>query len=124
MEGTTHPIEKTMAVALDYGTRGWPPSPRSVVVATSILVCVLMLMNGALLAAAWQDRSWGAFGIGIFYGPISNGLVLVVAPLLTPVLWKFSGQWAAMYLVAALLVPVGAVIADALIILAMGLHGC
>jgi len=66
--------------AIDHGT-----SPTSLATFVGVLLLALLSINGGVLAAAWQDHSWGALVLGLLIGPAANGVVLLLALLST--LW-------------------------------------
>ena len=108
---------------LDYDSLR--PSQGVVRVATAIVGGVVLLVNLGLLLAAASDRSWGALGIAIAIGPITNLAMMLIA-LLCMILVKrlsFGATLLPCGLVSVLL-PLFAIPADFAIIGSMGLHGC
>ena len=108
---------------LSYQTPGTSKRPRipGCVIA---LVTVEIVINAALLAYAAADRSWGAFGIMIFFGPLTNLVVIAVSLALIPIVRRTSRESLGLYTLLAFVVPPLATFADWFIIPMMGLHGC
>lgn len=92
--------------------------------AACIIVAVAVLLaNGALLAMAASDRSWGALGIAIMFGPITNGILLLLSLACTPVVKASAiGTSIGPYLATAICLPLAAIPIDFFIIKSMGLH--
>ena len=97
--------EERMDATLNYGTPRAGRGPRGAVIAGVVWAAVVLVINGYLLGAAWQDRSWGALGIACMVGPMTNGVLLVVGAALTPVVWRFSGTYSMGYLALAVVGP-------------------
>lgn len=108
---------------LSYQTPGTSKPPRipGCVVA---LVTVEAAINVALLLYAASDRSWGAFRIMIFFGPLTNFTAIAVSLALIPIVRRTSRQSLGLYTLLAFVVPTLAIFADWMIIPMMGLHGC
>jgi hypothetical protein len=93
--------------------------------ATLIVACVVLVANGLLLAVAASDRSWGALGIAIMIGPITNGILLLLSLACIPVVKSgAAGASVGSYLAVAIGLPLAAIPIDFFIIGSMGLHGC
>ena len=108
---------------LSYQTPGTPKRPRipGCVIA---LLTVVIAINAALLAYAAADRSWGAFGIMIFIGPLTNFVSIAVSLALIPIVRRISRESLGLYTLLAFVVPTLAIFADWIIISMMPLHGC
>ena len=90
-----------------------------------VLGVLLLVGNLLVLAAAWQDRSWGALGMAVMVGPILNGVFLISGLVAIPFLKRRRQQFSlGRHLALTLGVPIAAVVADFFIIMSMGLHGC
>jgi len=111
-----------MTQPLDY--RSPPPAdlrpPRPLFTASSVALHGLVV----LVAAAAEDRSWGALGIMILYGPIANGVLMLASLACTPLARRFSGASATFHVLTSILLPIGAAMVDGVIIFGMDLHGC
>jgi hypothetical protein len=85
----------------------------------------VLAANGLLLAIAASDRSWGALGIGIMVGPITNGVLLLLSLACIPIVKSgAAGASIGPYVAASIGLPLLAVPIDFFIIGSMGLHGC
>lgn len=85
----------------------------------------LLIANGVALGLAELDRSWIAFGIAVVFGPILNGLFLLVG--LIAVIARRKRHPAMPWTAFALCLIGGPIIVCGLIsslIFALGLHGC
>jgi hypothetical protein len=83
------------------------------------------LGNLGALAAAWQDRSWGALGIAIGVGPSINAVLIVFGLVAIPFRKRHSESFSLdRHLALSIGIPVAAILADYFIIMSMGLHGC
>ena len=120
-----------MTQPLDY--RSPPPAdlrpPRPLFTASSValhglVVLGVLALNAVLVAAAAEDRSWGALGIMILYGPIANGVLMLASLACTPLARRFSGASATFHVLTSILLPIGAAMVDGVIIFGMDLHGC
>ena len=88
-------------------------------------LALVALVNLAALAAAWQDRSWGALGIAIGVGPTINAILIVFGLVAIPFLKRRSDSFSlGRHLALSIGIPIAAIVADFLIISSMGLHGC
>jgi hypothetical protein len=93
--------------------------------ATVILAGVILLVNGFLLAIAAADQGWGALGIAVLIGPITNGVLLLISLTVLPAI-KRGGSMESVgtYLAVSICMPIAAVILDFLIVVAISPHGC
>jgi hypothetical protein len=90
-----------------------------------VFSALLLVGNILVLAAAWQDKSWGALWMAIVGGPILNGTLLISGLVAIPFLKRRRSHFSlARHLPLALGAPVAAAVADFFIIGSMGLHGC
>lgn len=108
---------------LSYQTPGTSKPPR-IPGCVVVLLTVEIVVNGALLIYAASDRSWGAFGIMIFFGPLANFIAIAVSLALIPIVRRTSRESLGLYTLLAFVVPTLAIFADWIIIPMMGLHGC
>jgi hypothetical protein len=93
--------------------------------ATILATCVILVANGLLLGIAAADRSWGALGIAIMIGPITNGVLLVLSLACVPMVKSAAaGASIGSYLVVGIGLPLAAIPIDFFLIGSMGLHGC
>lgn len=100
------------------------PNRRTAACALSV-VCVVVAANAVLIYWAAKDRSWGAMGIMIMIGPLVNAAIALVSVALFPLVRRVSlGAIVSPYIVTSIVVPIAAIIVDAVCILSMGLHGC
>lgn len=108
---------------LSYQSPGTSKPPRipGCVIA---LLSVEVVINAGLLLYAASDRSWGAFGIMIFFGPLTNFIAIAVSVALIPIVRRTSRQSIGLYTLLAFVVPTLAIFADWIIIPMMGLRGC
>jgi hypothetical protein len=98
---------------------------RRIKIGTAIVAWVAILVNGLLLGVGAADRSWGAFGIAIVIGPITNGVMLLVsAACVFFVKTGATEGWIATYLATCVALPLAAIPLDYYAIGSMGLHGC
>jgi hypothetical protein len=87
-------------------------------------VTLVVLANLVILGLAWQDKSWGAFAIAMVWGPIANGVLLLVG-LLATVFRRRMGWRTSMFRGLPMeLLPIFAIGLDFWIIMNMGLSGC
>ena len=78
---------------------------------------IVLLANLIALAAAWQDRSWGALGIAVVVGPSMNGVLSLLSLLATPALQRTFGPFSVgKHVAISLLLPGAAICLDALAI--------
>ncbi len=84
----------------------------------------VVTLNLFALVAAWQDRSFLAFGIAILYGPVGNVLLALLALATFPFVRAKPGFSMARHAALSFGVPMGAVIFDYVMIFSMNLHGC
>ena len=85
----------------------------------------MLAANLLLLGVAYVDRSWGALGIAMMIGPITNGVLAVVGLACLPVLKRRApGAATGTYLLASLVLPLLAIPTDLFAIIAMDLRGC
>ncbi|MCA9052888.1 MAG: hypothetical protein KDA75_03580 [Planctomycetaceae bacterium] len=92
--------------------------------ALQFLVAII-LANAFLLLVAAGDRSWGALGIAVLIGPVTNGVIMLVAIISTVLANKHTGSRStAVDISAAIVLPLLAVGVDFLLICGKGLHGC
>jgi len=89
-----------------------------------IVSCVTLIVNLLLLGAAHSDRSLGAFGIAIMWGPIINALILLVSLACIPIVKMGTSALIGSYVAVAIALPLLAIPVDFGIIANMGLHGC
>lgn len=94
--------------------------------ALGMVFSVLLLVGNLLvLAAAWQDKSWGALWMAIIGSPGLNIILMVLGLTAIPSLKRRDSEFSlGRHLAVTLGLPIAAVVADFLIILSMGLHGC
>ena len=86
---------------------------------------LLFVGNLLVLAAAWQDKSWGALGMAVVVGPVLNGVFLMSGLVAIPFLKRHRQQFAlGQHLALTLGIPIATVAADFFIIMSMGLRGC
>jgi hypothetical protein len=112
-------MNTTANAADDTGT----PRPR--VVFGVIFGALLLVGNLLVLAAAWQDKSWGALVMAIVVGPILSGAFLVSGLVAIPFLKRRRVQFSlGRHLALTLGVPIAGVVADFFIIRWMGFHPC
>ncbi len=92
---------------------------------TALALIVVSLVNAGLLLVAAQDRSWLAWGIAMLWGPVANGVLSMFSLLcLSRVIAAAQGARVLPYVLAAILLPLVAIVADILIIASLGVHGC
>jgi|GEM_PF-2899671 len=108
---------------LSYQTPGTSKPPRIPGCVVALLTVEIMI-NAALLLYAASDRSWGAFGVMIFFGPLTNFIAIAVSLALIPIVRRISRESLALYTLLAFVVPTLAIFADWIVIPMMGLHGC
>lgn len=85
---------------------------------------LLLAGNLVVLAAAWQDRSWGALRMAVMVGPVLNGVFLISGLIAIPFLKRRRNSFSlGRHLALTFGVPIAAVVADFFIIVSMGLHG-
>jgi hypothetical protein len=105
-----------------------PPSLRRVWITGGISAALILAVNTGLVSMAASDRSWGALGIMIMVGPITNGVMLIVSLLFTPVVKRVSygarGATIMPYVMIGILLPIALIFVDGAIIGSMDLHGC
>jgi hypothetical protein len=89
-----------------------------------VLGLTIVMTNAILLLLANGDRSWGAFGIGLLFGPMINATIAIVAVLLRPIVRKRTGASTVAYSLLATVGPVAAAVIDFVTISSMRLHGC
>jgi hypothetical protein len=112
-------MHTTADTPADSGT----PRPRFVF--GVIFGALLLVGNLLVLAAAWQDKSWGTLAMAIVVGPILNSAFLVSGLVAIPFLKRRRVQFSlGRHLVLTLGVPIVAVVADFFIIMSMGFHPC
>jgi hypothetical protein len=100
-------------------------NPTLVTLAALAAAVVVIGTNAWLVREAALDRSWGALGILIMIGPITNGVIALATFASSFLLrWFAGGASVALYLYAGMLLPLAAILVDATCILCMGLHGC
>jgi hypothetical protein len=108
----------------DYQSPIDAPQPGRVRGAIAIVSGIVILVNAGLLAAAASNRSWGAFGIAVVFGPITNGVLALVAGACAPSVKRVSGGASvAVYVLVSILLPVVAILADFAITGSIGVHG-
>lgn len=106
---------------------GEPPAPATSRPAVFQWPFVVLVIAWTILAiyVANGDRSWGAFGIAIIYGPTVNGTI-VLAAVIYGVLRKLANRQASVS-VPILTVFLWAIVSCMVIfgaIFSMDLHGC
>ena len=103
---------------LSYQTPGAskPPKIPGCVIA---LVTFEVVINGVLLLTALGDRSWIAFRIMIFIGPLINFAAIAVSLALIPVVRRNSRESLALYTLLAFVVPTVAILVDSVVIMMM-----
>jgi hypothetical protein len=92
--------------------------------ASLILAGVVLAVNGLLLLNAFSDKSFVAIQIAIITGPIINLIILGISLVGTKTV-RSAAQGASIetYRVAAIGLPLAAILADFVIIFSMHLHG-
>src|SRR5262249_8033482 len=85
---------------------------------------IAALVNAPLPLLAALDRGWLAVVIEVFLGPALNGVLALLALCVTPWLHRASGLPARVLVALALLVPLGAALADLLLIEQLHPHAC
>jgi hypothetical protein len=101
-----------------------PPANRPVYVAAGIAAAVALIANATLVSWAASDRSWGALGIMVMIGPITNGVLALLSLPFIPIVRRIShGASVVPYVLTGVLIPIGAVLVDAACILSLDLHG-
>jgi hypothetical protein len=99
--------------------------PTLVTLAALVAAVVVVGANAGLVREAAADRSWGTLAIVIMVGPIANGVIVLVTIASSFLLrWLAGGASVALYLYAGVLLPLAAILVDAVCILCIGLHGC
>src|SRR5579871_3601870 len=90
----------------------------TLVAAASLITAILVVgVNISLVYAAAQDLSWGALGILIMIGPITNGVIALVAFVSSFFLrWLAGGTSVMSFAFAGVLLPVVAIVVDAILI--------
>ena len=112
-----------MDSALDDDRERSLPSPARTF--RMIFLAAVAVVNGIALWLAWKDRSWGALGIAVLYGPITNG-VLALASLFAIPFLKARDPFLSVsnHAALSLAIPTVAGLVDAAVIFSMGLRGC
>jgi hypothetical protein len=88
-------------------------------------LAAVVVVNLIALWLAWDDRSWGALGIAIAYGPIANGVLALASLLATPFLNRKDPLFSAGgHAALSLGIPAAAALVDAIAIFSMDLSGC
>jgi hypothetical protein len=101
------------------------PNKRSVTVAALVAATIALVVNTGLVLVAAADRSWGALGILIMVGPITNGVMALASLAFIPLVRRLAaGAPIGPYVLTGTLLPIGAIIVDGICILSMELHGC
>lgn len=118
----------TIRTMLQYDLDNRPrqgANPTLVNLAALVVAIVVIGTNAWLVRVAALDRSWGALGVLIMVGPITNGVIALLTLVSSFLLRRFAGGASvAIYLCAGVLLPVAAIVVDAACILCMNLHGC
>jgi hypothetical protein len=100
-------------------------NPAMVTIAAAITAVSVIGVNGWLLYGAASDRSWGALYVLFVAGPVVNGVIVLVTLLSSYLLqWLSGGVSVAIFICAGVLLPVVAIVVDAVLIFGMNLHGC
>lgn len=84
---------------------------------------VVVLANLVAILAANQERSWGALGFALFFGPIANLLAAASGTALL-VLKRGPNFSVDGPMVLTWLLPLGFIVVDAAVIFALPSHGC
>ncbi|QIF02138.1 hypothetical protein [Roseimicrobium sp. ORNL1] len=87
-------------------------------------VILVILVNLVILCLAWADRSWGAFFMAVVWGPIANGVLLLVGLLATVFRKRMGWRTSMIRGLPMALLPIFAISLDVWIIMNMGLSGC
>ncbi len=96
-----------------------------VIHAALLAVGIAIAVNALLILVANANRSWTALGIAIIFGPIMNGILIVVSLAFVPVVRRLGGGASvSLYVLAGILVPIAATVVDAACIMSMKLQGC
>src|ERR1700748_3819179 len=85
-----------------------------------VFITVLVVMNLIALGVAALDRSWGALGIAVIYGPLMNGLLGFISLVFTV---RLIGENVRSHIVLSIVSPLLAITVDYLIINSLPLHG-
>jgi hypothetical protein len=102
-----------------------PPPHKSVKVASTVVIVATVIVNLFLICSAWADKSWGALGIALIFGPAANGIILVCSMIGIPVVRTLAeGSSVAPYVLTGICSPLIAIAIDWAAIFAMPLHGC
>jgi hypothetical protein len=101
------------------------PQPKARGVFELVFGALLLVANLVLLAAAWQDKSWGAMVLAVAGGPILNSAFLFSGLLAIPFLKRRRPHFSlGRHLALTLGVPIAAAVVDFFAIMSMGLHAC
>jgi hypothetical protein len=92
-------------------------------VASAAAVAAVVLLNIGLLAVAWFDRSWLAFGVGVLYGPLANAAAAILLFFWSAQVGALPRSAAARAVLLGLLALAGTA-ADFLFVRSLTLHGC
>ncbi len=104
---------------------GRPANIRLVRTATLVVYLITIFVNGLLLAWAASDMSWGAFGIMIAIGPITNAALVVGSLIAMPILQRFThGAALISFVLSGIFAPIAAIVVDGACIMMMHLRGC
>ena len=93
-------------------------------VVRGIFLSLLLVANGIVLSIAAEDRSWGALGMAIVVGPITNGCLALLSLLFTPWIRQLTDSSPRVHAVFSVAAPAVAIVADLVLIGAMDLRGC
>ncbi len=85
---------------------------------------VVALSNIALMAVAWQDRSWTAFGIAMLFAPATNLGLTLASLFVYTALPNRHGRSFSRHAIVSVSVPAVALVCDFLQFSVMSMHGC
>jgi hypothetical protein len=116
-----------MATTLDYqsGMAGRRANAIAKIVASLVVAMVVVVANSLLLRSAAADQGWGALGIAVMVGPLTNAVIAAVALACIPLVRRLGGGTpVGMYGWWAAILPIGAILFDWVAVSSMSLHGC
>lgn len=82
-----------------------------------------MAVNLVLLGIAATDHGWFALAIASVFGPVANGVMVVILLWEAPAIRRFTGMSVLGHVVFSIIVPSVAAGIDALVILSMEMQG-